>query len=95
MKRHALAVPILAALVPVLVACGSSAPAAPAGPDNVLACQHYAVQRAWVLGLAAPSVAAAEQFEADLAADTNISDGQLNTDLNAMIALGVTFSPAP
>src|SRR6185437_15055718 len=69
-------------------ACGSSAGAPPAGNGaNTLVCRHYLAQRAWVKGLAFPTLAEAAKFAGYVGAD----DGQaqpgtkLRRDLDAMV----------
>lgn len=82
------------ALVLMLAACGSSGPAssAPPGPapsqDNAVVCRHYLSQRAWVKGLAAPTLADALRFETDIAVDAaqTTPGTKLARDLSAMSA---------
>ena len=65
-----------------LTACGSTTH--PSG--NTLTCQHYRTQRAWVMGLATPTLTDGAKFAAWVALDAQRSTGQLHTDLAAMAA---------
>ncbi len=52
--------------------CSSPAPSA-----NLLACQHYETQRAWVKSLAFPTLADVTRMDEGLAADVDESPGSL------------------
>jgi len=83
-----------------LAAAGCSSSGAPSaaaaarstGPaaDQVLVCHHYMTQRAWVRGLAKPTLADAIKVEEYVAADVIQSEGtgKLHADLAAMLAAG-------
>jgi len=83
-----------------LAAAGCSSSGAPSaaaaarstGPaaDQVLVCHHYMTQRAWVRGLAKPTLADAVKVEEYVAADVIQSEGtgKLHADLAAMLAAG-------
>jgi len=57
-----------ATLAGVLAACGSPSPAQ-SQPANVRVCQHYAVQRAWVLSLTKGNMTDALKFISYVATD--------------------------
>ena len=92
------------ALLALVAACGSTAPgasqpltgtSAPAS-GNVLVCQHYAVQRSFVLHLAEPDVADALKFIGWLGVDGQQSTGKVHADLVAMLnADAAGRSPGP
>jgi len=83
-----------------LAAAGCSSSGAPSaaaaarstGPaaDQVLVCHHYMTQRAWVRGLAKPTLADAVKVEEYVTADVIQSEGtgKLHADLAAMLAAG-------
>lgn len=92
------------ALLVLVAACGSTAPgatepvAATSAPasGNLLVCQHYQVQRAWVLGLAEPTAADAIKFIGWLGVDAGQSAGPVHADLEAMLnADAAGQSPGP
>ena len=86
-----------AAALAVTGCSSSGAPSAAAaarstGPaaDQVLVCHHYMTQRAWVRGLAKPTLADAVKVEEYVTADVIQSKGtgKLHADLAAMLAAG-------
>ena len=76
----------VAATALTLAACGGSA--SPGQPANVIVCQHYKVQRAFVKNLAEPTLADAIKFEGWIAVDAaQATPGTaLARDLGAMSA---------
>jgi len=73
----------------MLVINKHAAPASPAtiaADNNTQVCQHYQTQRAWVKGLAKPTITDALKFETYVAADEAESNGTLQQDFAAMSA---------
>jgi len=96
-KGIGLAALAYAAALAVTGCSSSGAPSAAAaarstGPaaDQVLVCHHYMTQRAWVRGLAKPTLADAVKVEEYVTADVIQSEGtgKLHADLAAMLAAG-------
>jgi len=96
-KGIGLAALACAAALAVTGCSSSGAPSAAAaarstGPaaDQVLVCHHYMTQRAWVRGLAKPTLADAVKVEEYVTADVIQSKGtgKLHADLAAMLAAG-------
>jgi len=96
-KGIGLAALACAAALAVTGCSSSGAPSAAAaarstGPaaDQVLVCHHYMTQRAWVRGLAKPTLADAVKVEEYVTADVIQSEGtgKLHADLAAMLAAG-------
>lgn len=88
---------LLAAAFALTAAAGCAAAASPASTSaNLLVCQHYEVQRAWVFAQSEPTVADAVKFIGWLGVDAGQSTGQLHADLNAMLAADAAGkSPGP
>ena len=89
--------PAAAVLAGLLAAgCSSTAPISAASAvqgtgsaaDRVLVCHHYMKQRAWIRGIATPTVGDAIKFIGYVAADTAQSEGtgRLHSDLAALAA---------
>jgi hypothetical protein len=76
----------IAATAAALAACGGSTPSAQSA--DVIVCQHYKVQRAYVKNLAEPTLADAIKFEGWIAVDAaQATPGTaLARDLDAMSA---------
>jgi len=96
-KGIGLAALACAAALAVTGCSSSGAPSAAAaarstGPaaDQVLVCHHYMTERAWVRGLAKPTLADAVKVEEYVTADVIQSEGtgKLHADLAAMLAAG-------
>ena len=89
--------PATAVLAGLLAAgCSSAAPISAASAvqgtgstaDRALVCHHYMKQRAWIRGIAAPTVADAIKFIGYVAADVaqSAGTGKLHADLAALAA---------